>query len=59
MSNIAASMPKRPDDKSAQAHLSQRDYAALKQLADEKKWSVKKYLEDLIDQHLRLKKKKK
>lgn len=59
MSTLAASMPKDPASKSAQAHLSPEDYEALKQLADAKKWSVKKYLEDLIEQHLKATKKKK
>lgn len=57
MSNIAASMPKNPETKSVQAHLMPKDYAALKKLADEKKWSVKKYLEDLIEKHLQKPKK--
>lgn len=46
-------MPKKPETKSAQAHLMPDKYAALKKLADAKKWSVKKYLEDLIERHLK------
>jgi hypothetical protein len=53
MSKLAAAMPKKPETKSAQAHLMPDKYAALKKLADEKKWSVKKYLEDLIERHLK------
>jgi hypothetical protein len=53
MRNIVAEMPKKKDTISVQAHLMPKEHEALKKLADAKKWSIKKYLEDLIEHHLK------
>lgn len=48
MARFEADMPKKEETKRVEAHLMPDKYEALKAIAEEKQWSVKKMAENII-----------